>query len=108
MIRFVLRLLMLSALVLWTALPPSGPAQAMAMAAPCCDPAAPAAAPAGHGHHGAMQHATLCMAHCFPADRAALPAPALPERRVSRFDPRPAAVTAASRSIAPAAPPPRL
>ncbi|WP_172330045.1 hypothetical protein [Mangrovicoccus sp. HB161399] len=105
MTRLVLRLLVLSLAVLWTALP-SGQAHAAGMGAACCDPPAAMqmqAAPAVPMHHG-----MVCMSHCLPADRLPDASPAGAGGRVSRFAPRPADLSLVSRAIAPSTPPPRI
>ncbi|MBE9640488.1 hypothetical protein [Salipiger mangrovisoli] len=115
MTRLLLRLLMLTLLGVWTALP-AGPVRAMAITALCCDPPASVEAHAGHAAHpsaahgemGDKGHAQMCEAHCLPVDAARigdLPGPG--KAQVSRVVASLADVTLSSQDFAPSYPPPR-
>ncbi|NDV51382.1 MULTISPECIES: hypothetical protein [unclassified Salipiger] len=114
MTQLVLRLLLLTLLGVWTALP-AGPVRAMASSALCCDNRAMAhadhSAQQAAVSHGAMHdksHAQICALHCLPLDAARsadLPSPG--KAHGSRIVASMADVSLSSRDFAPTSPPPR-
>ncbi|MCA0938479.1 hypothetical protein LCM08_03095 [Salipiger pacificus] len=116
MTRLVLRLLLLTLLGVWTALP-AGPVRAMALSAFHCDHHASIEAHPGHAAqhqaatHGEMDHkchAQMCEAHCLPLDAARIgdlsgPDKAQDSRTVASL----ADVSLSSRDFAPSSPPPK-
>ncbi|WP_226628039.1 hypothetical protein [Alloyangia pacifica] len=110
------RLLLLTLLGVWTALP-AGPVRAMAFSALCCDHHASAAA---HANHSAQQpaaengesdhksHAQMCEAHCLPVDAARIGGLSGPGKaHVSRVVASRVDVSLPSQDFAPSSPPPR-
>ncbi len=116
MTRFVLRLLLLTLLGVWTALP-AGPVRAMAFSALCCDHHASATAHADHSAHQAAlsdsemddkTHAQMCEAHCLPVDAARIGDLTGPGKaHVSRVAASRVDVSLSSQDFAPSSPPPR-
>ncbi len=116
MTRFVLRLLLLTLLGVWTALP-AGPVRAMAFSALCCDHHASAAAHVdhsaqqatfSHGESNDKSHPQMCEAHCLPVDAARIGGLSGPGKaHVSRLVASRVDVALPSQDFAPSSPPPR-
>ncbi|WP_226627814.1 hypothetical protein [Alloyangia pacifica] len=116
MTRLVLRLLLLTLLGVWTALP-AGPVRAMAFSALCCDhhasmeahqPNSAHQAALNHGEMYDKTHAQMCEAHCLPVDAARIGDLTGPGKaHVSRVTASRVDVSLSSQDFAPSSPPPR-
>ncbi|MCT4371296.1 hypothetical protein CLG85_013600 [Yangia mangrovi] len=112
----MLRLLLLTLLGVWTALP-TGPVRAMAFGAFHCDHHASIEAhpghaaqqdAAGHGEMDHKSHAQMCEAHCLPLDAACIGDLSGPGKaQVSRVVASLTDVSLSSRDFAPSSPPPK-